>query len=90
MYDFSGITVDGHAWGEFPCTYDAACQACEVTVDIDDESIRDQIIDEGLLHFDTRKKKHGLILGRDVPRHGLRRGDRIEPSAGLLMPSEFW
>jgi hypothetical protein len=59
--------------------YDESCTRCEIRVMLLTVADRDEIVD--LLDYDKRQGgAHGRAMIRDLDRHGLRKGDRLEPS----------
>ena len=62
----------------------AACAACEIHLHIAHEWQRADIFDVGKLTYLKGKLGRGRTLRYDVPRLGLCKGDRLEPSGTLL------
>eukprot|EP00969_Alexandrium_andersonii_P132959 5879819-Alexandrium_andersonii.AAC.1 len=68
--------------------YEQACLNCEVRVHIESEAERATIAEA--LHYDRRKDgAHGRALTRRLPRWGLERNDRLEPSEELRDVGDF-
>eukprot|EP00959_Pyramimonas_sp_CCMP1952_P238226 4978226-Pyramimonas_sp.AAC.1 len=83
MYNFDGISIDGHSWGEHLLTYEEECNHCEVRIHVTDERIRQLVLNVGLLSFDHRKQKTGYVLWSPVEELGLQKWDRLDPSDDL-------
>lgn len=83
-FDVSHVSPLGHRWGEPAGNwYEEACVACEINVDITDESARMLLITTGGLGFD-KNRTFGMILHAEIPELGLRANDRLEPSKHLV------
>ena len=83
MFDFAHVCAGGHSWGEHKNTYDDACKACEIEINVDSEDVRALIVDHGALKFDKRKKGNGLVIQVDVPALKLKKWDRLDPNISL-------
>ncbi|CAK0815537.1 unnamed protein product [Prorocentrum cordatum] len=88
MFDFNGITVENHNWGDRPLDYEAACRNCEVEVHVEDEDTRRALLEHAKL---KHKKKLGRVITQDAPHigPGLLKGDRLVPSVGLHDAATF-
>ena len=88
MYDYSKVSDAGmssrlNQLGD----YDAACARCELHVTLQPDQ-RDML--SKILRFDKRDDgNHGRCLIEDVHCLGLREGDRLEPSIGLMDVHRF-
>ncbi len=99
LFVHAGNTVDGLRWPvNEPGDYEAACERCETKVMVTTAVMLIRIA--GFLAW-QKAGKGGRCLTRDMPEHGLRAGDRLEPSntcpdvgamADLEVPVElvFW
>ena len=96
MYNFDGVFAGGHGWGA-ALDYDKMCSQSEVCVTLETEADRQEIRQAGF-QFDMDS---GLCLCSDVPRLGLRKKDKLMPSAhipdvgdfehyDLPLPCTFW
>lgn len=87
LYDF---TEDGQTLCEATSasSYDEACRRCEIEVTLETREVLLEVA--GLLFYDARiYGKRGRCLKEAVPALGLKRGDRVEPSAQLPDISGF-
>ena len=78
-----GLSVIGFPWAKKGLTeYEATCRAAEITIDPLTPSLWKKLLAN--LSYDTRSTIHfGRCLVVDLPEHGLRRGDRLEPSVDI-------
>ena len=85
----AGVSALGLPWApKTYADYDAACAACEVWVEIADERMFRHV--RASLDFDKRKDgARGRALTVAIPELGLKKGDRIEPHAGLCNVADF-
>eukprot|EP00959_Pyramimonas_sp_CCMP1952_P168704 3524554-Pyramimonas_sp.AAC.1 len=84
MHDYSDVTLGGHLWGRAGHEYEKDCARCEIEIIIRAEEDRKAIIVEGRLRFYAHQKRGERVLFHDVPRFGLKKFDRLEPSPNLL------
>ena len=82
VYDLGGVSVLSLPWPQKTyADYVAACNLCEVWVDVSDDDWR---MIRASLAYDKRNSKgssRGRALQADYPSLGLIKGDRLEPCA---------
>ena len=82
MFVHAGNTPESLRWScNEQGSYDEACNRCEVKVEVRTEPEQHKLVTN--LAWDKRAKG-GRRLVKDVPEKGLRVGDRLEPSGGLV------
>ena len=84
LHNINGVSAGMHGWG-VPLDYEKMFSQSEVCVTLETEADRQEILQAGL-QFDIDS---GLCLCSDVPRLGLRKKDKLMPSAHIPDVGDF-